>query len=65
MSNNQDYKQLARYRCALNCADESAPFEVRSREIIVRARDAIDAQTRAAAVTGRGVVEVIRLDEVA
>ena len=65
MSNNQNYKQLARYRCARNCADESAPFEVRSREIIVRARNAIDAQTRAAAVTGRGVVEVCRLEEVA
>ena len=65
MSEAVTYKDLPRYKCALNSSDESAPFEVRSRDIIVRARDAIDAQMRAAAVTGRGVVEVIRLDEVA
>lgn len=38
---------------------------VRSREIIVRARNAIEAQASASAVTGRGVGEVCRLEEVA
>ena len=57
--------ELSRYKCALNSADESAPFEVRSREIIVLARNAIEAQASAAAVTGRGVVEVCRLEGVA
>lgn len=65
MSQDQNYKNLPRYRCALNSSDESAPFEVRSREIIVRARNAIEAQASASAVTGRGVVEVCRLEEVA
>ena len=56
-----DYKDLPRYRCILNSTDVSAPFEVRSKEIIIRARDAIAAQECAQAVTGRGVVEVERL----
>ena len=58
-----DYKDLPRYRCILNSTDVSAPFEVRSKEIIIRARDALTAQERAQAVTGRGVVEVQRLIE--
>ena len=58
-----DYKDLPRYRCILNSTDVSAPFEVRSKEIIIRARDAIAAQECAQAVTGRGVVEVQRLIE--
>ena len=58
-----DYKDLPRYRCILNSTDVSAPFEVRSKEIIIRARDAIAAQECAQAVTGRGVVEVQRLME--
>ena len=58
-----DYKDLPRYRCILNSTDVSAPFEVRSKEIIIRARDALTAQERAQAVTGRGVVEVQRLME--
>ena len=56
-----DYKDLPRYRCILNSTDVSAPFEVRSKEIIIRARDALAAQECAQAVTGRGVVEVERL----
>ena len=58
-----DYKDLPRYRCILNSVDVSAPFEVRSKEIIIRAREALAAQERAQAVTGRGVVEVQRLIE--
>ena len=65
MNKDTNYKDLPRYKCALNSSDESAPFEVRSREIIVRARNAIEAQASASAVTGRGVVEVCRLEEVA
>ena len=58
-----DYKDLPRYRCILNSTDVSAPFEVRSKEIIIRARDALVAQKSAQALTGRGVVEVQRLIE--
>ena len=58
-----DYKNLPRYKCVLNSTYVSAPFEVRSKEIIIRARDAIVAQERAQALTGRGVVEVQRLIE--
>ena len=65
MNQDTNHKNLPRYKCALNSSDESAPFEVRSREIIVRARNAIEAQASASAVTGRGVVEVCRLEEVA
>ena len=42
-----DYKELPRYRCILNSTDVSAPFEVRSKEIIIRARDAIAARRHA------------------
>lgn len=58
-----DYKDLPRYKCILNSTDVSAPFEVRSKEIIIRARDALVAQKSAQALTGRGVVEVQRLIE--
>ena len=58
-----DYKDLPRYKCILNSTDVSAPFEVRSKEIIIRARDALVAQKSAQALTGRGVVEVQRLVE--
>ena len=58
-----DYKDLPRYKCILNSTDVSAPFEVRSKEIIIRARDALVAQKSAQALTGRGVVEVQRLSE--
>lgn len=58
-----DYKDLPRYKCILNSTDVSAPFEVRSKEIIIRARDALVAQEHAQALTGRGVVEVQRLIE--
>ena len=58
-----DYKNLPRYKCVLNSTYVSAPFEVRSKEIIIRARDALVAQKSAQALTGRGVVEVQRLIE--
>ena len=65
MSSTKNHLALARYKCQLNSTDISADFEVRSKQIVVRAQNAIDAQERAQAVTGRGVVEVCRLEEVA
>ena len=58
-----NYKDLPRYKCTLNSIDVSEVFEVRSKEIIVRARNALDAAQQAQALTGRGVVDTTRLDE--